>query len=227
VVLYCRTDLELNIELFRMKSVLPPFPESSADRVSELDNSRLSSGAWFCVRSHPKQEHIAAAQLRQEAGLEAFLPRIRYKRSTQTGTAWVTEALFQCYVFARFDLALDLRRVQHTRGVRTVVHFGDHWPAIPDSVIAELRELMADRELHTIEEYLRPGDPVELVGGAVHGLKAVITRLMPAKQRVAVLLELLGQQTLLELDRKQLVSAHQEESSAARFLFWQASAATV
>lgn len=210
-----------------MKTVLPPLQEFSADQVRELDNCRLSSGAWFCVRTHSKQEHIAAAQLRQEAGIEVFLPRIRYKRSTPTGSTWVTEALFQCYVFARFDLALELRRVQHTRGVRTVVHFGHRWPAIPDGVIAELRNIMADSELHTIEECLQPGDPVELVGGAVHGLKAVVTRLMPAKERVAVLLELLGQQTLLELDRKQLVSAHQEESCAARFVFWQASAASV
>jgi hypothetical protein len=33
--------------------------------------------AWFCVRSQPKHEHIAAAHLKQEPGIEVYLPRIQ------------------------------------------------------------------------------------------------------------------------------------------------------
>src|SRR5215813_8963248 len=74
--------------------------------------------AWFCVRTQPKHEHIAAAQLRQGRDIEVFLPRIRYKRRTRLGLAWVTEALFRDYLFARFDLDAAWRRVQGARSVR-------------------------------------------------------------------------------------------------------------
>src|SRR5215831_7613584 len=87
---------------------------------------------WFCVRTHQKHEHIAAAHLRQDPEIEVFLPRIRYKRMTRLGPMWATEALFQSYLFARFDLGTCLRHVQHARAVRGVVHFGNRWPMVPE-----------------------------------------------------------------------------------------------
>src|SRR5215471_12809856 len=107
----------------------------------------LARMAWFCVRTQPKHEHIAAAQLRKDLGLDVFLPRIRFRRVTRSGPAWVTEALFLGYLFTRFDLALSVRRVQAVRGVRGVVRFGDRWPVIPDSVISELRTAVGAEDL--------------------------------------------------------------------------------
>jgi transcriptional antiterminator RfaH len=164
-----------------------------------------ASKAWFCLRTHPKQERTAAAQLRQQADLEVFLPRIRFQRLTRCGPAWVTEALFQNYLFARFDLLVALRRVQAARGVRGVVHFGNRWPTVPDAAIQELQAAMEGQELRVVEDTLRPGDRVQVAEGVMHGLHAVVSRVMPARQRVAVLLDFLGRQTPVELDRSQLI----------------------
>jgi hypothetical protein len=120
------------------------------------------SAGWFCVRTLPKHEHIAAAQLRlQSSGVEVFLPRIRYQRTTRRGPAWVTEALFLNYVFARFELAASLRLVQAARGVRGVVHFGARWPTIPETAIAELKAAMGVDSVKTLSQEFRPGDEVE------------------------------------------------------------------
>ncbi len=166
--------------------------------------------AWFCLRTLPKQEHLAAAQLRQEAEIEVFLPRIRFKRLTRCGPAWVTEALFQNYLFARFDLLFSLRRVQAARGVRGVVHFGSRWPTVPEAAIQELQSAMAGQDLRVVEDTLQPGDTVQIADGAMHGLQAVVSRVMPARQRVAVLLDFLGRQTTVELDRSQLIVAAED-----------------
>ena len=155
--------------------------------------------AWFCVRTQPKHEHIAAAHLRQDADISVYLPRIRFKRATRRGPVWFTEALFPNYLFARFDLAASLRRVCHARGVRGVVHFGDRWPIVPEAVIEELRATVGGDEVHVVREELRPGETVQIAGGAFHGLHAVVTRVMPSRERVAVLLEFLGRQTTVEL----------------------------
>jgi transcriptional antiterminator RfaH len=167
------------------------------------------SQEWFCVRTQPKHEHIAAASLRQNLELEVFLPRIRFKRLTRQGPAWVTEALFVNYLFARFDLATLLRRVKHARGVRDVVHFGDHWPKVPETAITDLRAAMGNEELQVIPQEFNPGEIVEIAGGAFHGLQAMVTRVLPAKQRVAVLLDFLGRQTSLELCAGQLIAKDQ------------------
>ncbi|PWU20885.1 MAG: hypothetical protein C5B50_03000 [Verrucomicrobia bacterium] len=160
---------------------------------------------WFCIRAQPKHEHIAAGHLRKEADLEVYLPRIRFRRATRDGPVWFTEALFPGYLFARFDLAVRLRQVLHARGVASVVHFGDHWPAVPDAVIADLRSTVGSDEVHVVPEELRPGETVVISGGAFHDLRALVTRIMPARQRVAVLLEFLGRQTAVELDTEAVV----------------------
>lgn len=163
--------------------------------------------SWYCLHTQPKHEHIAAAQLRQRAGLQVFVPRIRFRRATRSGPVWVTEPLFLSYFFARFDLDARLHHVRYARGVRDVVHFGTRWPTIPDFVIADLLEGLGADQLQVVEQELCPGDSVEIAGGPLHGLRAVVTRALPANQRVAVLLDFLGRQASVELDRSQLVNA--------------------
>jgi len=169
--------------------------------ISRPSNSTTSGAqlAWFCLRSQPKHEHIAARHLRQLAGLEVFLPRIRFQRKTRQGLAWVTEALFPNYLFVRFNWNNALRLVHHSPGVVGVVHFGTRWPTIADEVIAELRRLFGSDQLHVISSELKVGDQVQIAGGVFHALRAVVTQVMPARERVTVLLEFLGRQTAVEL----------------------------
>jgi transcriptional antiterminator RfaH len=160
--------------------------------------------AWFCVRARPKHEHIAGARLR-EAGLEVFLPRLRFKKASVRGPVWVTEALFPNYLFARFSLRASLRLVRSAAGVSQVVHFGEITPTVPDDVVNELRARLGTEELHVLPETFMPDERVQISGGVLHGLSAVITQVMPAKERVKVLLEFLGQQTVVEVDLRAVV----------------------
>ena len=165
-----------------------------------VENKTTAGGAaWFCLRSQPRHEHVAAAHLRKTGGFEIFLPRVRFRRATRRGTVWVTEALFPGYLFARFDWRMSLRRIQSIRGVSSVVHFGERWPTIPEETIGRLREAVGADELRVIPSRLQPGDEVQITGGALRGLHAVISRVMPARERVAVLLEFLGRQATIEL----------------------------
>ena len=167
---------------------------------------------WFCLKSQPKHEHIAAAHLRQNSAVEIFLPRVRFKRATRQGPVWVTEALFPGYLFARFDWQSTLRLVQSSRGVHGVVHFGERWPAIPEEIIRELQQAVGEAGLRTIPEQFLPGDEVEITEGAMRGLRAVIARILPGRERIAVLMEFLGRQTMIELPRHFLVKEGDERA---------------
>ncbi|MEO7297743.1 MAG: transcription termination/antitermination NusG family protein [Verrucomicrobiota bacterium] len=165
----------------------------------------LSQFSWFCLRSQPKHEHLAASRLRQD-GIEAFSPRIRFKRATRRGPIWVTEALFPNYLFAHFDWHSQFRRVNYSTGVAGILHFGDKWPTIPAAHIDELREKFGDAELHIINPPLEPGENVQIAHGAFQGLSAVIDRVMPSQERVKVLLEFVGRQMSVEIDAAALIS---------------------
>ncbi len=162
------------------------------------------TSGWFCVRTQPKHEHIAAARLRTE-GIEVYLPRIRFKKASARGPVWVTEALFPNYLFARFNWRESSRLVRHASGVSTVVHFGATVPKVPDEVISELRQRVGEKELCTLPEKFAEGDAVQLTSGPLRGLAAVVTRVMPAKERVEVLLNFLGRQTAVEMEQSGLV----------------------
>jgi len=171
---------------------------------------------WFCLRSQPKHEHIAAAHLRRLENVEVFVPRIRFKRRTKRGSVWVTEALFPSYLFARFDWHDSLRQIYYSPGVSGIVHFGPHWPAIPDEAIAGLRATLGEEEIHEIPAEVSPGDSVRIAGGSFHGLQAVVSRVMPGASRVAVLLDFLGSQRAVELDLEMVVREMDERVSIIR-----------
>jgi len=161
--------------------------------------------AWFCLRSQPKHEHIAARHLLQFEDVEVFNPRIRFTRPTRLGPMLTTESLFPNYLFARFDWKTSLAKVHYAPGVGGIVHFGSRWPTIPDAVIDEIRLAVGPCELRELPADLAPGDTVAVAGGVFHGLQAVISQIMPGGQRVAVLMDFLGRQSTVVLETASIV----------------------
>jgi len=164
-----------------------------------------SSAHWFCLRTQTKREHIAADYVRQIPGAAVFLPRVRFQRKTVRGPVWFTEALFPGYVFAQFDFQGLFRQVTHAPGIRGIVHFGDRWPTIPEAAIAELQTALGPEDVHTVTDPLVAGEEIEVAAGAFRGLKAVVARVMPARERVIVLLEFLGRQTSVEIGARDVI----------------------
>src|SRR5579862_7124590 len=87
---------------------------------------------WCCIRSQPKREHIAAAQLGCLPGVEVFNPQLRLLRQTRRGRVHFTESLFVNYLFARFVPETALEKVRYTPSVKTVLHFGNEVATVPE-----------------------------------------------------------------------------------------------
>lgn len=161
---------------------------------------------WFCVKTRPKHEKLSAHFLRSRVGLEVFSPVLRFQRATVSGLKWFEEALFPGYAFARFPWRSHYRLVASSMGVTKIVGFGGQPAVVQEGVIAELREFVRDNEVIEIEPEIAPGDEVTLLEGPFKGLRAVVTRVMPAKDRVAVLLDLLGTQREVEIMADRVVA---------------------
>lgn len=92
---------------------------------------------WLVVHTHAGREETAAENLSRQ-DIQAYLPRTRERRSNGVKSKFVAKALFPRYVFARFDLAESLKRVSNTRGVLTVVRFGDELARVGDATLQEI-----------------------------------------------------------------------------------------
>ena len=173
--------------------------ESTLPLMESVLSSAAGDLSWFCVRARTREEHIAAASLRRLEGMDVLNPRIRFRRPTARGPVWVTESMFPGYIFARFNLRLSLDAVRYSFGVAGVVHFGLFWPIVPDETVEGIRAVVGEEEVRLVEPALKVGDEVEVATGSFAGFHGIVTRIVPARDRVAVLLDFLGRQTLVEL----------------------------
>ena len=158
---------------------------------SEISSDQ-PSGSWFCLRAQPKREHFAAACLRQKSEVEVFCPRVRFRKPTRRGPVWFIESMFPGYLFARFDYRAFHHEIRHRPGVNGFVQFAERLALLPDELVTEIRARTGTDEIVDISRALEPGQQVEVTQGPFQGLRALVTRLITARERVEILIEWMG-----------------------------------
>lgn len=174
------------------------------------------SSSWYCLRTGVKQEAKVAALLCKEIGLETISLSIRFRRLRRGVPIWVTEALFPGYVFARFSYPEQHRHVRSLSGVISIVQFGTVPAEVPSAVIAELRALSPVGEVLEVNPTLEAGSEVTVASGPLRGVRALITRVLPARKRVAILLEMLGMHREVEIESERVLPTRPGRSSILR-----------
>jgi transcriptional antiterminator RfaH len=165
-----------------------------------------SDWGWYAVKATPKREHLAAELLRRELGIESFAPRIRYTKRTQRGKVKFIEALFPGYLFAHTDLKATFRPILAVKGVSGLVRYGDRVPPVPDRFIEELRARLPDETHDEPETALRPGQNVTILEGPFKDWEAVVTGVMPARERVLLLVDFLGRMLEVRVDAHRVLA---------------------
>jgi transcriptional antiterminator RfaH len=161
---------------------------------------------WFCLRSEGRREHLAALNLARRAEVEAFAPRIRIRRECRAGgVIMTTEALFPGYLFARFRYPEQVRRVVSTAGVIGLVTLGGPPPRLADCTIAHLRQHAEPAASAPLSPVFEEGDWVRVAGGCFRGSEGRVREFEPGRDRVCVLLSLLGHEVEISLPSGQLM----------------------
>lgn len=230
-----RLILKIRDLQFQGKKRLRPTPERSAAAAALAGQCRFCSGrrfapqrslvlvgsvtqssallalandpVWFCLRTEPKREHLAAVGLRRHFGIECLSPRLRFRKLTQRGPVWFVEAMFPGYLFAKFVYSTQRRAVESSHGVRGIVRFGDRLATLQEEIIAALQSKAGSDEVVTIDSSPKIGQPVHIVEGPFQGLEVVVTQLLPAKERIRVLLDFLGRSLEIEVPTGKVLPA--------------------
>jgi transcriptional antiterminator RfaH len=162
---------------------------------------------WFCLKAEPKREHLAATALRRRFGIECVSPRLRFRKPTQRGPVWFVEAMFPGYLFAKFVYSTQHRAVESSHGVRGIVRFGDRLATLQEEIVAALQAKAGSDEVVTIDVSPKIGQPVQFIEGPFQGLEVVVTQLLPARERIRVLLEFLGRSLEMEVPAGKVLPA--------------------
>lgn len=145
---------------------------------------------WYALYTKPSHEEAVASLLRK-AGFEVLNPKIRLRKPRRGKYEDVTEPLFPCYIFARFDAEEDLRTMKFTRGVRYIV--GRDMPVkVPEELIAAIAERLESGVMVPLQETFASGDRVVVREGPFANLIGVFERKVSGKERAMVLLDVLN-----------------------------------
>jgi transcriptional antiterminator RfaH len=161
--------------------------------------ARIETARWFCLKTQPKHEHLAATALRRQLQVRCFSPRVRFRKPTRRGAVWFVEAMFPGYVFAEFTFAKQHRQVEYSSGIQGVVRFGDQVATVDPSLIENLQQKAGEEEVVTFNPEIEVGQAVHIAEGPFQGVEALVTRLLPARERIRVLLEFLGRSVETEV----------------------------
>jgi transcriptional antiterminator RfaH len=144
---------------------------------------------WYCLRTKPQAEYIAASGLVLR-GFETFFPRIK---SPWPRRGHADEPLFPGYLFVRYDGdGQGYYCLYSLPGVGGMIRFGDEVPSMPEEVIAGLaRRVEEINERGGLWREFRPGEKVHVHLGQQESLAEVV-EMRSSRARVLVLLEFLG-----------------------------------
>lgn len=165
---------------------------------------------WYVVHTHVRSEDRALWHLENQ-GFECFVPRCRRTRRHARKTDTVLEPLFPRYLFAHFDAdASRWLAINGSRGVVALLTDGTRPLAVPGDLI---EKLMAERDAEGVTPLTSlgmfwKGRKVRIKSGPFAGqMGEVADVLAKGRDRVHVLLSMLGVQTRMQLPSYALETA--------------------
>jgi transcriptional antiterminator RfaH len=166
----------------------------------DWENPLYREDHWFCLRTGSKQELRVLRQVAVVEGVEAYCPMVAYRKLRAGHPMRVEEAMFP-----RFGLLEQGRHLLSLSGVKGLVEFGGKPAMVDEGIIRALQELTAGEPVVEVRQEISPGRRAVILQGAYVGLEVLVTRVLSAGERVAVLLEVLGSEREVEIQREALL----------------------
>ena len=154
---------------------------------------------WIVVRSKPRSEKIAYAQLK-EKGVETYLPLLKERRKWSDRKKWVEFPLFSSYLFAKIEIKNSIFVLQ-THGVSSLVKFGEEIAIVQDEVVNAIKLAIDGGYQLTPAEYFIAGNAVEVIEGPMRGVKGIVAQLK-GKDRLVIKIDAIQQALSIDIDTR-------------------------
>ena len=154
---------------------------------------------WIVVRSKPKSEKIAYAQLKEKE-IEAYLPLLKERRKWSDRKKWVEFPLFSSYLFAKIEIKNSIFVLQ-TNGVSSLVKFGEEIAIVQDEVVNAIKLAIDGGYQLTPAEYFIAGNAVEVIEGPMRGVKGIVAQLK-GKDRLVIKIDAIQQALSIDIDTR-------------------------
>ena len=168
----------------------------------------MTYARWYVVQTQPNAERKAVAHLERQ-GFATYLPRYLKRRRHARRFDIVAAPLFPRYLFVEIDMAIQRwRSIYSTVGVSRMICAGDVPTPAPGHVVVTLksREDAAGFIRLDRQPLFRLGEKIRVREGIFSDCLGLYDG-MPDRDRVAVLLDLLGRKVRVLLDADAVAAA--------------------
>jgi transcriptional antiterminator RfaH len=156
---------------------------------------------WFVAHTHPHAEGKATTHLNRQ-GFEIYFPRYLKRRRHARRVETVAAPLFPRYLFVAIDLSVQRwRSIYSTVGVSRLVCNGDDPTPVPDGIVEALKQREDTNGFIKLDSRppFRAGDKIRVLDGAFSSCLGLFEG-MAERERIAILLDLLGRKVRVVLD---------------------------
>ena len=163
---------------------------------------------WFVTHTHPHAEAKATAHLNRQ-GFDIYFPRYLKRRRHARRIETVAAPLFPRYLFVAIDLGVQRwRSIYSTVGVSRLVCNGDDPTPVPDGIVDALKKREDVNGFIKLDSRLpfRAGDKIRVLDGAFSSCLGLFEG-MAERERIAILLDLLGRKVRVVLDADLVAAA--------------------
>jgi transcriptional antiterminator RfaH len=163
---------------------------------------------WYVVQTQPNAEGKAVAHLGRQ-GFVTYFPRYMKRRRHARRVDHVGAALFPRYLFVSIDVASQRwRSIYSTVGVSQLVGSGDMPTPVSDAIVETLRQREDAAGFIQLEHKppFHVGDKVRVLDGMFRDCLGLYDG-MPDRERVAILLDLLGRKVRVLVDAEGVAAA--------------------
>jgi transcriptional antiterminator RfaH len=160
------------------------------------------------VQTQPNAEGKAVAHLNRQ-GYTTYFPRYMKRRRHARRVDVVGAALFPRYLFVTIDLNVQRwRSIFSTVGVSRLICTGERPTAVPDGIVTTLRQRENDAGFIELERRppFKVGETVRVLDGLFRDCLGIYDG-MADRDRVAILLDLLGRKVRLTVDAEGVAAA--------------------
>jgi transcriptional antiterminator RfaH len=168
----------------------------------------LAGPRWYVVQTQPSAERKADAHLVRQ-GFSTYLPRYQKRRRHARKVDLVPAALFPRYMFVSIDVTTQRwLAIRSTVGVTQVVCNGNEPAVVPVGVVEQLKASEGADGFIPLDTrpHFNPGDKIKVMDGAFTDCMGLIDSATD-RERVAILLDLLGRKVRVVLDADFIAAA--------------------
>jgi transcriptional antiterminator RfaH len=188
---------EVKVKTLDAMTQEPNNPINSSNSINAMNT------LWYVIHTKPGDEDRVKTNL-QNQEIEAFLPLLKTYQYFGGKMVQKIKPLFTNYLFARLDLDLHYYKVKWTRGVNKILGSGNEPVPISEKVVQAIKDRSGKDNFVKLEDELKDGDLVQVTSGPLKSLRGIFQKMMSSKERVRILLSLIGVDVPVQISKWQI-----------------------